>query len=63
MYDGLWQDEEKHDDDAWGSKKERELEGKLIVWIRHEATYSAIRPGVTGRPEIGESKGSCPRQM
>ena len=56
MYDELWQDEEREHNDAWCLKKVGRGGGELIVWIRHEATYSAIRPRVTERPKIGESR-------
>ena len=58
MYDELWQD-----DDAWSIKGERKEARKLIVWIRHEATYSAERiECYRAGGEWGKQR-SCPRQM
>jgi hypothetical protein len=62
MYDELWQDEEGTQNyDAWSTKGEERGE-RLIVWIRHEATYSAETECYRAGEEWGKQV-SCPRQM
>jgi len=43
------------DNDAWSAKREKEAR-KLIVWIRHEATYSAERTEYYSAAGVGESR-------
>ena len=63
MYDGLWQDETGQNYDAWSTEGERKETRELIVWIRHEATYSAERiECYRAGGEWGKQR-SCPRQM